>query len=108
VFDVVMLAGYVLLRLGDPSIELGMLYHTAGSRHLYETNWEGVAACLKSDLKPVFEYTDFDPYEFKSPEDLVQHLWGLAELDKSKFKGKFLVNTIVDVYPMSRLPDDKT
>jgi len=91
VFDVTMLAGYVLLKLGPP-LQLGSLYHSAGSRHLYESDWEGVKKCIEGDQTPEFEYPPFDPFEFDSAGDLVEHLWALAELDKTKLKGTFLVN----------------
>jgi hypothetical protein len=72
-----MLSGFVLLELADAGLGLGTLYNVAASRHLYARDEAGARACLVD--APGFAYADFDPWEFASPEDLVSHLWRVAE-----------------------------
>lgn len=80
-FNASMLAGYVLLQLGQPALSLGHVFHHAVSRHLYEINWSQAAECLVT-MTVGFEYMNFDPYVFEIPDQLVAHLWGLARREQ--------------------------
>lgn len=69
------LSTYILLMLrekGVADLELGELILTAGSQHLYESNFKAVEA-LFSDTKTQ-EYAPLDVSEFSSPEDFLNHL----------------------------------
>lgn len=79
-FSASAIAGFVLLSLGMDGLRLGNLYHTAGSRHLYERDWDKVIDCL-AGMTQGFSYTPFDPVAFPSAKDLVSHLWALARHD---------------------------
>src|SRR5271157_4924104 len=46
IFSASMWSAYVLLKLDDPDLGLGNLYHVAASRHLYEDNWATAVSCL--------------------------------------------------------------
>jgi thymidylate synthase len=102
VFDTSMLAGYILLCLGDPSIELGLLYHSAGSRHLYESNRKTADHVLRHPSGHAFTYESFDPYTFSGPDALIQHLWALAEHDYEKITGTFLVKALINDAPQTQ------
>lgn len=79
-FDVAMLAGYVMLALRDRYIplELGTLVHTAGSRHLYENDWDSAIKVAGEGHAKAFGYSDFDPLSFASGDALIEHLWRVA------------------------------
>lgn len=82
VFNFTMLTGYLMLLLrekGLDNLELGYLYLNAGSRHLYENNFEAAINVLNSRLCK--EYQHFNPYEFDSPLDLKHYLKALSEKD---------------------------
>ena len=76
VFNFSMLTGYImlLLRKKDFSMitSLGNLYLTAGSQHLYETNWK--AASKITHEANAFTYKEFDPLSYKDENDLLYHL----------------------------------
>lgn len=67
----------VLREIGGPGYQLGSLTLTAGSQHLYEENFE---AAKVAGMKPteLFQYRGLDPWEFKSPEHVISHLWSVA------------------------------
>lgn len=83
IFSACMLASAVLLRLNDltrRNLQLGCLYHTAGSRHLYEANWAQAQACIDD---PTLDFDCiFDPCKFQCSQDLLDRLWALARLEK--------------------------
>lgn len=81
-FNMAMLTGYLMLLLrekGLDNLELGYLYLNAGSRHLYENNFESATDVLNSRLCKT--YQEFNPYEFDSPLDLKHYLKVLSEKD---------------------------
>lgn len=89
VFNFSMLAGVVLLELDWRDLRLGTLRHVAGSRHLYERNFDGARACVH-DGGRLFRHAPFDPFAFATAEDLVAHLWALARRDRSDLRGPWL------------------
>jgi len=81
VFNFTMLAGVVLLELGQryPQLELGLLTLTAGSQHIYETNYHDVAAVLTENTPLGDNYFPFNPRgQFQHSEDLIAKLWLVA------------------------------
>jgi len=92
VFNFSMLAGYVLCELGSADLTLGNLYHFAGSRHLYERNWDGARDCLGNWFQ-AFEYKPFDA-AFEYSANLVAHLWALAERNRDGLYGTWLTETL--------------
>lgn len=93
-FNQCMLAGYVLLLLNNlydtPKVELGNLYFTAASQHLYEKNATAAKNILENGYEEAFNYKDFNPYEFKEPNYLIDHLWAIANKDISKIITTFM------------------
>lgn len=77
------LSAFVALSLRARQVEvteLGHLYLTAGSQHLYKIDWDAARRCAAaSDL--AFDQAPLDLGEFDGPDDLVQHLWSLARRD---------------------------
>lgn len=81
VFNFSMLSGYILIALNNTRAEklkLGCLYLTAGSQHLYETDWDAANKCHSSSSTRL-AYKAFDPSEFTQPQQLVTHLKLLAD-----------------------------
>lgn len=78
IFNACMWSAYVLLEIKMPEIKLGHLFHTATSRHLYESNYEQAKICLDK-MTIGFQYTPFDPYEFSFGWELTKHLESLAK-----------------------------
>lgn len=76
-FSASMWSAYVLLELSRPDVDLGFLYHSANSRHLYEKDWENAKKCAAVD-ESSFNYAPLDLREFSSGDQLTQHLWLLA------------------------------
>lgn len=64
-------------NIAQESLELGDLYLTAGSQHLYERNWEA-AAVARGDVEVAHTLRDFDVSEYATPRGLVNHLWRIA------------------------------
>lgn len=94
VFNFSMLGGYVLreLRLID-TFTLGYLYNTAASRHLYRKDMSGVSDCIGGQRDRRFEYDGFNPYEFESGNDLVNHLWALARRDRNEIHHRWMMES---------------
>lgn len=92
IFNFSMLAGYVLLELGDTRLRLGTLYQYAASRHLYERDWERADTLLRDDREGVTHVPKvFDPLvQFASAADLVAHLWALARRDETGLRSTWL------------------
>jgi thymidylate synthase len=65
------------LRAWDNKYELGNLYFYAASQHMYESNFEGAKNCMDSEI--IADYKPIDLDQFQEPEDLVKHLWMLAD-----------------------------
>lgn len=64
------------------NLDLGTLYLTAGSQHLYKRDWE-MAEVASQDSGEAFAYAPFDLTAFETPEALVGHLWDLAEFNQN-------------------------
>ena len=65
------------LRAWDNKYELGNLYFYAASQHMYESNFEGAKNCMDSEI--IADYKPIDLDQFQEPDDLVKHLWMLAD-----------------------------
>jgi thymidylate synthase len=62
-------------------LKLGHLCLTAGSQHLYKLDWEPALKLLASDAEmraERYEVKQLDLDDFKTPDELVDHLWALA------------------------------
>jgi len=95
VFNFAMLAGYVILKLGDPTLKPGTLFQYAGSRHLYEPEWKIARELLEHADFPLFTPEPFDPMvQFKNGDDLITHLWGLAERNERKIQSAWLTELL--------------
>jgi thymidylate synthase len=66
----------LLLREKGLNVNLGNLHFYAASQHLYEKNWEGAEQC--QDGVVLGDYAPLDLAEFASYDDLVNHLWVIA------------------------------
>lgn len=103
-FNASMLTGYVMLLLRDRAKrglkDLKIGYHTmfVGSQHLYERNFEDAKRYL-DDQASLFKTRAFDPYEFDKPQDLIDHLWLLAERSWTKLDDDaYLVDQLKNVH----------
>jgi len=95
VFNFAMLAGFVILNLGDPTLKPGTLFQYAGSRHLYEPEWDAARELLEHMDSPLFNPEPFDPItQFENSGDLIMHLWGLAERDEKKLRSGWLTELL--------------
>ena len=99
-----MCTAYVALLLPGP-VHLGNLYLTAGSQHLYALDREPAFACVwepsgsdqSRELPRTDELLDVAPLDLgqlTAPRDLITHLWGIAERDRSKLRCDWLVETL--------------
>lgn len=70
------------------TIQLGNLYLTAGSQHLYEMDVDGAQACLQ-EADPEF-MTQLNLADFKNAEHLIHHLWSCAKGEWHLEKNNFL------------------
>jgi thymidylate synthase len=66
----------LLLREKGVNVNLGSLHFYAASQHLYESNWAGAEECQDGEI--LGDYEPFNLDEFSGYDDLVQHLWALA------------------------------
>jgi thymidylate synthase len=66
----------LLLREKGVNVNLGSLHFYAASQHLYESNWVGAEECQDGEI--LGDYEPFNLDEFSGYDDLVQHLWALA------------------------------
>ncbi len=82
-FNAAMLAGYVMLLLKHRATRgltvggIGMHTMLIGSSHLYAKDVPAAKALL-DDGERLFDAPPFDPFQFASPQALVDHLWDLA------------------------------
>lgn len=86
VFNFSMMSAYIILSLryrqrSEPratlwtDVELGDLYLTAGSQHLYAIDWERAQGCIDRGKEYVrFAYRPLELKEFAHPEELAKHL----------------------------------
>lgn len=79
----------VMLMVRDQTgfmLELGKLYLTAGSKHIYARNVELVGSVLQSyyDGKLVLQerYSVFDENRYSDAAEFIDHLWELADNEK--------------------------
>jgi len=96
VFNMSMLSGYIMLLLRDRAsrryktekefnenfkpLELGNLYLTAASHHIYDKDIDKVHDLISSDAREdAFEYQEFTPYSFEDANELLLHLGDLSE-----------------------------
>jgi len=89
VFSATMVAAHVLLHVvhDHPRLELGTLFHRAGSRHLYEKDLDAARRCCLDVDPPVITPGPFRPaVQFASPERLISHLWALARHDRAALR----------------------
>lgn len=100
VFNAAMLTGYIILLLRDRKargrspLEVGSHTMFVGSQHIYEPQWEAAKACVDSESVD-FTHRPFNPQEFNSPQQLVDHLWKLAARDWDALApGTFLVDEL--------------
>lgn len=78
-FNFSALSAFVALHLRAKGriVSLGNLYFYAASQHMYATNFDGAKDCMESVI-----LADYEPIileQFEDPEDLVKHLWMLAD-----------------------------
>lgn len=95
-FNFTMLTGYVCLLLREKyglSLKPGTLHFYAASQHLYAENWDKAQAALASYAK-VFEAPAFDPLQFEDHEELVEHLWALAQGRHDDCRLNFMVDEL--------------
>lgn len=76
-----MMSAYLVLILRPyyPSLRLGWLTVTAGSQHLYKIDWEKAEECSKREDLIVPDLKHLDLSQLGGPDDLVSHLWAVAE-----------------------------
>lgn len=84
VFNFSCVSAYVaasLMKTGGRCHQLGNLYLTAGSQHLYEEQWEAAMACLLGTEKPSLSLTSaFVPNVWANePTALARELWRAAD-----------------------------
>lgn len=87
VFNFTMITTFVALRLRDAGqhLELGSLYLNAGSQHLYRKNY--TKACEASQGVNAWSYDPLDLSYFKTPHDLIIHLYALRDYREMQTQG---------------------
>jgi len=101
-FNFSMLTLYIALMLRELhgiSLQLGTMFFNAGSQHLYETNYS--VAFNTVITRPDFEDLSAAPPAlttdmFEDFEDLLPHLWALANKDKHGLRSDFLAHFVKD------------
>jgi len=70
------------LRHLYPGIQPGSVYLTAGSQHLYESNWAQAREIIQApDIELTNKSYTLDIDEFDDVDHLVRHLWTIARRD---------------------------
>lgn len=79
VFNFSMISAYLTLMLRDAleGTTLGELTLTAGSQHLYNRDHEPARRCIESG-DAAFVVAPLDLSEFDEPQELIDHLWEVA------------------------------
>jgi thymidylate synthase len=72
----------LILRPDYPNLRLGNLTVTAGSQHLYKIDWEKAQECVERDDVPL-QLSQLNPSELHHPQDLITHLWAIAQRQPS-------------------------
>jgi thymidylate synthase len=84
-FNFSMLSSYIILALKNRvglNLKLGLLHMNLGSFHIYSNNTVAAQVCLLPEeyTQRKFRYPILNPIEeWNSPEELVKHLWAVAE-----------------------------
>ena len=106
VFTFSMMSAYVALAMRDydrcmspnepirhakpADLQLGTLYLTAGSQHLYKIDEELAQECVNDD-EVLFDVEPIDLYQFESPNALISQLWCVANrVDDGKWLRELL------------------
>lgn len=100
-----MCAAFLALTLRDRlgPLQLGNLYLTAGSQHLYALDreratrcvWqEGVVATDALRRDEVLDLAPIDLREFDRPTALITHLWAIARRDRAAVTANWLAETL--------------
>lgn len=94
VFNFTMLTGYIMLCLRERGVtpKLGTISVNAGSRHLYENQFQKAKYILEHDIDLDENYKPFDPYEFEGPIHFKNYLKLLSEkefIDLKCYDSKF-------------------
>jgi|21_taG_2_1085346.scaffolds.fasta_scaffold08901_3 thymidylate synthase len=87
-FNFSMLGAYIALLLKDIyNIEVGLGITTinAGSRHLYESNFESADMCTRSNYEDYVNYKPLNLKDYSSAEDFLEHL-EFVSLDKGEIE----------------------
>lgn len=90
VFNFSQVAAAVAIELRSRGVETipGDLFLRAGSQHLYEDQYEQAGAIVENESDPLHGclagMAFLDPSLFDSVDRLVEHLWALAERDRSR------------------------
>ncbi len=103
VFNFTMMTASIMLRLrslGMRDLQIGTLYMNAGSRHIYERNWEDAVKCIDNNSVD-FQYDDFDPYNFDNETQLIKYLINLRDDDYSATK--WIAQQLRNYWRMSKL-----
>ena len=93
VFNFTMLTGLVALHLRAASgraPKLGTLTMNCGSQHLYEPQWQDAMSACGLGAASLFDYDEFNPLEFGDPDNLIEHLWALANRNEAGLRGRWL------------------
>jgi thymidylate synthase len=78
-FSVLSHAVALLIReRGATPPAIGELRLTAASQHVYERNFAQAQSCV-DDPKPAFLANPLDPFAFADVDELIDHLWSLAQ-----------------------------
>ena len=92
-FNFTMLSSYLILllnKMADLELKLGKLFFNLGSFHLYKRDKLSAQKCLGDWDARKFTYPVLDPLkEWSSPEDLIRHLWSIAELKPEELTSKW-------------------
>lgn len=84
IFNFSMISLYILLRLRKRgvNVELGQLALTAGSKHLYSTNYDKAKEVLKAYMTEPESFANdifVNPEVFDNEDHLVERLWAMAD-----------------------------
>jgi thymidylate synthase len=80
----------LVLRATYPDLRLGLLTVTAGSQHLYAIDWENAQACADRTDLSVPDLAPLNLAQLGGPEDLIAHLWAVANGQASNLKCHWL------------------
>lgn len=88
-------AGHATKAAWTRNLQLGDLFLTAGSQHLYSTNYDGALAVLdRHGDEAGLDYRPLEVGEFDHPDDLPEHLWNVALRKVTCLERSWLLETI--------------